>query len=414
MGEVRSMNSGKIESEYKLSSYINNQLKYKDVKTKDISLQKLLQALEVVNIACDKPVMVKNKDEYFDTVDDFLVSVSATIRIREVDKKDYFITLKQKVKNSKTHDSLVRDELEIPVAKNEAQIQLRQLFYNTYKRSGYDLIPKVTILNERHQIPIKTNQAQYLLCFDKYSFYSASTNVQSEDFYEIEIESSQIMENEDIQLQQYLKILNLFNYALESESKFKKALKWLNNPVAFENKQFVTFDIVQYSLKTPLNQKRAICNFFYIIEENLKKHDLFEKSLKIPTGDGLILSFDEKCNILPFLSDVYNMVLGKNKQSAEEQKLCFRTAIHCGAIFEYQDINGNVNYAGDGINMVSRIIGQSDDWQVLVSDEWYSLVRLMGYAIDLFSDSWNVEVKHGVLLTVRNYYNRSSKVGIPQ
>jgi len=408
------MNQNKIENEFKLSGTINNQLKYSDVRTKDASLQKLLRALEVAGITYEMPVRIKNKDEYFDTKDSYLSTIGASMRIREVDNSEYFITLKQKTESEQNANSLIRKEFEVPTNKRDANTNLKQLFSNSFNRNGDDLISKVVILNERHQVPIETNQGKYLLCFDKYSFYSSTTNSQSEDYYEIEIESTKITQEKDTQLQQLLGILNLFDYKLGFDSKFKKALKWLINPITFEDKQFLVFDVVQYSLKPPLEQKTIISSFFYMVERMLDKYKLLDDSLKIPTGDGLILSFDKEYNIFPFLSDIYGTVERQNEQHTKERKLCFRTAVHYGPIFEYQDINGNINYAGDGINMVSRIIGKSNDWQVLVSEQWYSLMRTMGHSVDAFSDPWPIEVKHGIELTVRNYYNRQSKVGTPQ
>jgi Uncharacterized conserved protein len=352
------MMNGKIENEFKLSGAINNQLKYSDGRTKDESLHKLIQALEVVEILHGTALRVKNRDEYFDTRDNYLLSNAASMRIREVNMNEYFVTLKQKSDKGKKASSVVRDETEVSTNKNTAYEDLQKMFETTFAYGEAALLSKVIIFNERHQIPIKTKVDEYLLCFDKYSFYSNDTHSHSEDYYEIEIESTKIAQEKDGQLQQFLDILGLFDYTPRFDSKFTKALKWLEKPVSFEDKQFLIFDIVQYSLKPPLEQKTIIKNFFGMIEKVLMKYEALIGSIKLPTGDGLIMSFDKEFNITPLLSDIYARVDRYNEQATQEKKLKFRTAIHYGPIFEYQDINGNINYAGDGINKASRVIGE--------------------------------------------------------
>ena len=43
--------------------------------------------------------------------------------------------------------------------------------------------------------------------------------------------------------------------------------------------------------------------------------------------------------------------------------------MHYGPVYEYIDINGNPNFAGNGINIVARIGSQTDSNRVLISKE---------------------------------------------
>ena len=92
-----------------------------------------------------------------------------------------------------------------------------------------------------------------------------------------------------------------------------------------------------------------------------------------------------------------------------------RTALHTGPIYEYTDINGNLNYAGSGINITARIASKAEPDQVLVSKECAQRLREMELIEEEYlSDCVEVTVKHDVTLPVRNYYDRNSNIGCPE
>lgn len=405
----------KLETEIKLWGQYNNQLKYSNDSCED-SIKKIKLLLKRLDIHFFPPVQKQQVDTYYDTEDNRLLRMESSARVRRVDGEQVLITLKCAAENrndAKLH-TLARNEEERPLNLGEnAEKAIKSLVKERLSVIGIQ--EQLTVHNTRSLIPIETETRRYELCFDKYYFYSRTQNRRSEDFYEIEIESDTQTISDDKQLSQLAGIfIDILGFVGNPSSKYRRGIEWCNSVPNYDNKQFIVFDIVKYSLRESYAQKEMIVKFGSLVGECLKEEGLDQDCLKIPTGDGMFLCLDERKRIIPLLVRLFRKVDRVNQNCQAEDRIVVRTALHDGPVFEYQDINNHRNYAGLGINMAARIISQADDHQILVSEELYKRLCDQDQTEKCnFSDKYTITVKHGVALEIRNFYDSYLKVGIP-
>lgn len=397
-----------VEREIKLLGRYNNQLKFSSGSLND-SLSKIEKLLDILKIEHGSIENIKQIDEYYDTCNNELLNKHASFRIRYKNKK--------MVENE--------DNILPNLSRNETEIELKpekiEDVINEYAKKVFDIEPdkllkKIQVHNIRSIIPINTNVRNYELCFDKYYFYIPNENKKSEDYYEIEIETDNVKISDDEQLVQLTRLfIEIWEFVGNLESKYERGRKWIANITQqYLNKQFIVFDVVKYSKRQSYVQKDIILEFNRIVEEKLEEYDFDKGCIKILTGDGMIIGLNEKSNIMLFIISIIKKIKFVNQNCQEEKRIEIRTALHFGSIFEYQDINNHKNYAGMGINMACRIIGDAKNFQILVSEEFCQSLFNQGFIDeDSFSEQFKIKVKHGVCLKVRNYYNEYSNVGIP-
>lgn len=405
----------KIEKEIKLLGKYNNQLKFSSSSLKD-SLSKIETLLDILKIKHGNIENITQIDEYYDTYNNKLLNEHASLRIRYKGKRVY-LTIKKMIQNEdNVLPNLSRSETEIQLKSEKIEDVVNKYGKEVLDIKPDELLKTIQVNNIRNVIPIQTNIRKYELCFDKYYFYIPNENKKSEDYYEIEIETNNLKISDDEQLVQLTRLfIETWEFIENLESKYERGRKWIANTTQqYLSKQFIVFDIVKYSKRQSYIQKDIILEFNRIVEEKLEEYGFNKGCIKIPTGDGMIIGLNEKCNIILFISSIIKKIKFINKNCQEEKRIDIRTAIHFGSIFEYQDINNYKNYAGIGINIACRIIGEAKNFQVLVSEEFYQSLFDQGFIDeDSFSEQFEIKVKHGVCLKVRNYYNEYSNVGIP-
>jgi class 3 adenylate cyclase len=252
-----------------------------------------------------------------------------------------------------------------------------------------------------------TAVAEYNLCLDKY--YACTSKLYSENQFEIEIERQDGLIEDDEQLDNLHDAIKvLFDYEESIDSKYKNARKLIGDGIDDMPRRFaIMFDIVKYSLKPSVNQKNNI----QLLSRSLKKavKSIFrtdERSVYLPTGDGMILILDKFANEIPELCyEVQKIVKNKNEGLIGEDKVEFRIGIHAGDVFKYSDINESLNFAGEGINTVERVTAIGDSWHILATENFYDyFINLTGRRDD-FHDIGKYSVKHGRELKVYNVYN---------
>ena len=195
----------------------------------------------------------------------------------------------------------------------------------------------------------------------------------------------------------------VFGFKTTKKSKYAQGMQWKSSGIDVKNKNFVLIDIVDYSKKIPEHQKDIVIMLNKNIKKCLENLNFFDKTIALPIGDGAILAFEDNINIITFIEAIVSALKEYNDSIPDNNKIIeVRYAIHNGHVFEFPDINGNTNYAGNGINIVSRIASQTKAKTILVSEafsEWCKNSATIDTGI--FDESFEIEVKHDEKIIVR-------------
>lgn len=401
------------ENELKLSGLINNQLKYVGDATN--VLEKLYKSLDLLNIAHDgSSKEIVQRDRYFDTRQRLLERGGCSLRIRE-NKSGKYLTAKKPISSGQA--ALKRHEYEEKVSgKGDVDKLVADCFRSYFPEYAGEPVSEILqVKNTRYQTDISTPLHSYALCFDKYEYFCRQSGEGGDPQYEIEIEQ---IDGDDIDADPDIKRLStlltdLLGFQVESRSKYQKGVDWLDNKEKFEERIFILFDFVAYSKKTSSVQRQLVRDFMELIREPLEEHAA--GCVKIPIGDGMILGCPVHTHVIALLNNFFRKLRQHNRRVSEERHLEIRTALHTGPIYEYTDINGNLNYAGSGINITARIASKAEPDQVLMSEECARrLCEMELIEEEYLSACVEVTVKHDVTLSVRNYYDKNSKIGCPE
>ncbi len=399
------------EKELKLVSQFNNQLKYNDIRSQEEVVKKIKASLDILDISYTKTKIITQSDKYYDTEDNYLIKNEISLRFREVEKKNEkqcYITLKTKAKKE-VGNVLSRYEKEEKLNDiSNWKDKIRKCIEEVVDTNNFEMKDAVQIINNRILIPINTGKNAYNLCFDKYFFCVKGRR--SDDLYEIEIESES-ENNTNTRDKKIDKLCDLFTqvfgYKTTKKSKYEQGMQWKSSEIDVKNKNFVLIDIVDYSKKIPELQKDIVIMLNKQIKKCLEDLDFFKKTIALPIGDGAILAFEENINIIRFIQTIVSALNIYNNSIPEKNKTIeVRFAIHNGPVFEFPDINGNTNYAGNGINIVSRIASKTKAKTIFVSEAFLNWCNNSAHIdTSIFSDKFEIEVKHGEKIIVREMQN---------
>jgi TolB-like protein/Flp pilus assembly protein TadD len=167
-------------------------------------------------------------------------------------------------------------------------------------------------------------------------------------------------------------------------------------------------DIVGYS-KLSINEQRvAVDQLTQIVRatEQFQKAEASERLIKIATGDGMALVFYSSPEA------PVRCAVELSRALKDHLQLRLRMGIHSGPVSGVIDVTGRTNLAGAGLNVARRVMECGDAGHILLSkhvtedleeyEEWRPRLHDLG----------TCEVKHGVLIGIRNVYD--SEVGNPQ
>jgi class 3 adenylate cyclase len=160
-----------------------------------------------------------------------------------------------------------------------------------------------------------------------------------------------------------------------------------------EQEGFIFFmDIVAYSKKTTDEQKKACKDLGVLVKSTMqyKTANALEKLIILPTGDGMVMGF------FTYLEDAMNCAVAIAKAVKDRPDLQMRMGVHCGPVIPMEDINGNLNISGDGINYAQRVMDAGETNHLLVSSD--VMLKYDRPAYVLVSDLGDVVVKHGVVM----------------
>jgi len=134
----------------------------------------------------------------------------------------------------------------------------------------------------------------------------------------------------------------------------------------------VFMDIVEYS-KLPVNEQMQLKTLFNGILAEATKDVAVNDRIILDTGDGAALSFlgDPEDALFVALS-IRDATIGKD--SLAKPCLSVRIGINLGPVKLVQDINGQRNLIGDGINVAQRIMSFAKPGQLLVSRSYFEVI----------------------------------------
>ena len=158
-------------------------------------------------------------------------------------------------------------------------------------------------------------------------------------------------------------------------------------------------DIVGYSKKTTEEQRKCFKDLGQIVKDTIqfKTANALEKLIVLPTGDGMILGF------FTYLEDAINCGITVAKAVKNRTDLEMRMGIHCGDVCPLEDINGNLNISGDGLNYSQRVMDAGEAHHLLVSADVMAKYDRPNYV--LIEDLGDVTVKHGVIMRLYSLYS---------
>jgi TolB-like protein/Tfp pilus assembly protein PilF len=159
-------------------------------------------------------------------------------------------------------------------------------------------------------------------------------------------------------------------------------------------------DIVGYSKLLTDEQSEALQELNQIVRstETAREAEAAGQLTILPTGDGMALVFTGS------VEEPVECALEISQGLRAQPSLPVRMGIHSGPIHHVKDANGRENIAGVGINIAQRVMDCGDAGHILVSkrvaDDLAQQRRWQPYIHEL----GDVEVKHGVVVSLVNLY----------
>ncbi len=134
----------------------------------------------------------------------------------------------------------------------------------------------------------------------------------------------------------------------------------------------VFLDIVAYSEK-PVDEQIKLKNRFNIILAEAIKDVAVNDRIILDTGDGAAISFlGDPEDALFVALNIRDAIVGEKGTSTP--CLSARIGINLGPVKLVQDINGQRNLIGDGINVAQRVMSFGNPEQVLVSRSYFEVI----------------------------------------
>ncbi|PYI74944.1 MAG: hypothetical protein DMF04_11570 [Verrucomicrobia bacterium] len=159
-------------------------------------------------------------------------------------------------------------------------------------------------------------------------------------------------------------------------------------------------DIVGYSKLLIDEQSEALQELNEIVRktEAVRAAEAAGQLIFLPTGDGMALVFTGS------IENPVECALQLSQRLRAQPSLPVRMGIHSGPVHHVADVNQRENIAGAGINIAQRVMDCGDAGHILVSkrvaDDLAQYRRWQPYLHEL----GDVEVKHGVVVSVVNLY----------
>ena len=169
------------------------------------------------------------------------------------------------------------------------------------------------------------------------------------------------------------------------------------------------FDVVGYT-KQPVNKQIQVKKQFNQLLSDCLGALEDGDHIILDTGDGAAIGFlQHPEDALEVAMQFRKMVVANGHNDYPDLKV--RTGIHLGPINVVQDMNGQNNMVGDGINDAQRVMGFAGTDQIYTSRPYHDFVsRLSDEYADLFQYRGSQQDKHGREHTVYEVVDASTPV----
>jgi len=417
------------ETEFKFENLANAQLKFITTDSAEVIVRKIQVLCGLLGIQVNEIIEQEIEDQYYDDDHGSLLASDCSFRRRR-QNGSLLVTLKR-FDHASDSEGIRRYEEEFSCDEPEfsdlvgSATTVRGRFEQDLgvRPAGLGTSPlrKVaSVMNKRTRIGLDTGTAQYLFCYDRFRYYYPREGKWSEHFVEIEIEVCGNPTRPDLKLKALAEaIQSLLGYRISQKTKFQRAIQLLQAPESDVATVYsVGIDIVGYSRRAASLQKQMIqalnMHTKHAIREFHGGHSE-QEVLCLPTGDGVIVVFEtHPQTILPVIRDLQRRIKEYNQAQISTGRFQFRTGLHAGQVFKFSDVNGNLNVAGNGINLVQRVMNLGDEWHVLGTKEAFEAMgMILESARPAFHEVGSYTVKHGVELLVYNVYDEDADFGNP-
>ena len=159
-------------------------------------------------------------------------------------------------------------------------------------------------------------------------------------------------------------------------------------------------DIVGYSKLLIDEQSEALEELNDVVRgtEAFRSVDVAGTLICLPTGDGMALVFTNSAEA------PVECALQISKALKSHSNLAVRMGIHSGPVHEVADVNQRRNIAGAGINVAQRVMDCGDAGHILLSKHVAEDLEQYRQWRPHLHDLGECEVKHGVRMSVVNFY----------
>jgi serine/threonine protein kinase len=175
-----------------------------------------------------------------------------------------------------------------------------------------------------------------------------------------------------------------------------------------ETAHVLFMDIVSYSSLLIDEQTERLQELQNIVRntQEFQRAELAGQLLRLPTGDGMALSFFGD----PEAPGRCAVEISRALSTHPELKL--RMGVHSGLVYRVADINENLNISGGGINVAQRVMDCGDAGHILLSKRVADDIGQLARWAKSLHDLGEAVVKHGQHVHIYNLYN--DEIGNPE
>jgi len=170
----------------------------------------------------------------------------------------------------------------------------------------------------------------------------------------------------------------------------------------------VLFMDIVGSAKMPTDQQwriKARLNELVRANPEFQQAEKADQLISLPTGDGMALAFFDR------LDSAVACAVDLSKAIQAESLCRIRMGVHSGPVFIEEDIRGNPNLNGAGINLAERVMSAGGAGHILISDQVAQSLRQLGPWRDKIHEIGECRVKDG---WIRVWNLVDGTVGNPQ